>query len=157
MACLHAWCSDFTETSWHHCYAEMAELLPSVLHQWDKESKKQVFPQDLVFFFSVGLMKKLTFSKAKTSIFLVNPVSAEKTMPALFCVIHPKFPFKIMGLLEIRMIRFCGFKYPHAPAPAMLYIAVEVITFCCTDGDFKEMEITKNRNAAFLVRHKLLG
>lgn len=50
MACLHVWCCDFTETSWHHCYAEMAELLPSVLHKWDKESKKQVFPQDLGFF-----------------------------------------------------------------------------------------------------------
>lgn len=42
-----------------------------------------------ILFFSVGLMKKLTFSKAKKSIFLVNPVSAEETMPALFSVIYP--------------------------------------------------------------------
>lgn len=86
MACLHAWCSDSTETSWHRCHAEMAELLPSVLHMWDEESNEKALPQDLVL--SVGLMKKLTFPKAKMSIFLANAVSAEETMPALFSIIH---------------------------------------------------------------------
>lgn len=63
MACLRVWQGDSTETSWHHCYMEMSQPPPSVQHMWFERNNELIPPQEHCA--SLGLMRKVTFSKAE--------------------------------------------------------------------------------------------
>lgn len=109
----------------------------SAAHVGWKQQWTTSVPQD--YWVSLWLMKTPTFSKAKIFSFLVNPVSAKETTSALFSIIHPSLPFKVMGLLEIKMTSFCDFKHPYRPVT--LSFAMEAIPCYCTDRCFQELGI----------------
>lgn len=104
-----------------------------------------------ILFFLLGWWKNWHSLKQRCLFFLL--MQSQQKRPCLHCF-PLLIPLQDNGFAGNKNAKILWLQYPHTPTT--LYIAVKVISFCCTDSGFKEMEITKNRNAIFLVRHLIM-